>query len=151
MRIRPMREIEEFLRPIAAREGAELVEVTWDARTRALTVVIDAPGGVDLDLCEAVHRAVDAPLDALDPTYGEAYTLNCSSPGLDRPFRTQRDFARHTGEAVEVHFYAPFEGKKYYEGTLRAFDGETIVLETAAGEKRLPFSKTSKVCLLIEV
>lgn len=151
MRVKPMREIEEYLRPVAESVGAEIVEVTWDARTSSLTIVIDAEGGVDLDLCEKFHRAADGPLDELDPTFGAAYTLNCSSPGLDRPFRTERDFARHIGEAVEVHLYAPYGGKKYYEGTLRAFEDGDVVLDTPEGETRIPFEKTSKVCLLIEV
>ena len=50
-----------------------------------------------------------------------------------------------------MHLYAPYEGAKYYEGELLAFDGETVVLRTEQGEKRIPFAKCSKVCLLIEV
>ena len=146
-----MREIEEYLAPVAASVGAELLEAVWNNRERSLTLYIDAPGGVDLDLCEAFHHAADAALDELDPTFGAAYTLNCSSPGLDRPFRTERDFARHVGEKIEVHLYAPFEGAKYYEGTLVSLDDGVIVLQTEKGERRIPFDKTSKVCLLIEV
>lgn len=146
-----MREIEEYLAPVAASVGAELLEAVWNNRERSLTLYIDAPGGVDLDLCEAFHHAADAALDELDPTFGAAYTLNCSSPGLDRPFRRERDFARHAGEKIEVHLYAPFEGAKYYEGTLVSLDDGVIVLQTEKGERRIPFDKTSKVCLLIEV
>ena len=151
MQVKPMKEVEEALAPVARSVGAEVLEAVWNNRERSLTVFIDAPGGVDLDLCEAFHHAADAALDELDPTYGEPYTLNCSSPGLDRPFRTERDFARHLGEKIEVHFYAPFEGAKYHEGTLKAFSGGIIVLEGEKGEMRIPFDKTSKVCLLIEV
>ena len=151
MQIKPMREIEEFLRPVAEEAGCEIVEAVWNNREKSLTIVIDAAGGVDMDLCEKFHRAADPALDELDPTYGAAYTLNCSSPGLDRPFRTERDFARHAGEKIEVHLYAPFEGAKYYEGTLVSLDDGVIVLQTEKGERRIPFDKTSKVCLLIEV
>ncbi len=151
MKIMPMKEVEAFLAPVAASVGAELLEAVWNNRDRSLTLVIDAPGGVDLDLCEAFHHAADAALDELDPTYGEAYTLNCSSPGLDRPFKDARDFARHIGEKIEVHLYAPYEGAKYYEGTLTAFEDGIVVLAAQQGEKRIPFDKTSKVCLLIEV
>ena len=151
MNIKPMREIEEYLAPVAASVGAELLEAVWNNRERSLTLYIDAPGGVDLDLCEAFHHAADAALDELDPTFGAAYTLNCSSPGLDRPFKTERDFARHAGAKIEVHLYAPFEGAKYYEGTLVSLDDGVIVLQTEKGERRIPFDKTSKVCLLIEV
>lgn len=151
MKIMPMKEVEAFLAPVAASVGAELLEAVWNNRDRSLTLVIDAPGGVDLDLCEAFHHAADAALDELDPTYGAAYTLNCSSPGLDRPFRTERDFARHMGEDIEVHLYAPFEGAKYHEGKLLAFENGVIRLGTKKGEIGIPFEKTSKVCLLIEV
>lgn len=151
MNVKPMKEVKEYLAPVAQSVGAELLEAVWNNRERSLTLVIDAPGGVDLNLCEKFHHAADAALDELDPTYGAAYTLNCSSPGLDRPFKTERDFARHMGEEIEVHLYAPYAGAKYHEGTLLAFEGGEIVLGTKKGELRIPFDKTSKVCLLIEV
>ena len=151
MQVKPMREIEEFLRPVAEEVGCEIVEAVWNNREKALTIVIDAPGGVDMNLCEKFHRAADPALDELDPTFGAAYTLNCSSPGLDRPFKTERDFKRHLGEAVEVHLYAPHCGGKYHEGTLLSFENGTIRLGTKKGEIEIPFEKTSKVCLLIEV
>ena len=151
MQIKPMREIEEFLRPVAESVGCEIVEAVWNNREKSLTIVIDAPGGVDMNLCEKFHRAADVPLDELDPTFGAPYTLNCSSPGLDRPFKTERDFQRHMGEAIEVHLYAPLCGGKYHEGTLLFFGNGVIRLGTKKGEIEIPFEKTSKVCLLIEV
>ncbi len=151
MKVKPADEIAQFLAPIAEETGVEIVEVRWDGRTQSLTVVIDAPGGVDMNLCEKFHRAIDLPLDELDPTFGAAYTLNCSSPGLDRPFKTARDYERHMGEAVEVHLYAPLDGSKYYEGELIGYDGAVIRLRTKEGEREIPAAKASKVCLLIEV
>ena len=145
MTVKPMKEVEEFFSPVAQSVGAELLEAEWNNRVKSLTLIIDAPGGVDLNLCEAFHRAADVALDGLDPTYGAAYTLNCSSPGLDRPFKTARDFARHMGEKIEVHFYAPFEGAKYREGTLASFEDGVITLITEKGELRIPFEKTTKV------
>ena len=112
---------------------------------------IDAPGGVDLLLCEKFHRAADGPLDELDPTYGAPYTLNCSSAGLDRPFKTEKDYARHVGEKVEIHLYAPIGGAKYYEGVLLGLSEEGVKLATEQGEKVFPVGKVSKACLLIEV
>lgn len=151
MKVKPVTEVIEFLRPIAEEVGVEIVDAEWDQRAKSLTVYIDAEGGVDLVLCEKFHRAIDSPLDELDPTFGQAYTLNCSSPGLDRPFKTERDFLRHLGEAVEVHLYAPVDGGKYYEGELLSFDGETVTVRTQQGEKSFPREKISKICLLIEV
>ncbi len=151
MKHKPMSEVESFLAPIAEETGVELAEAVWDDRTHTLTLYIDRPEGIDLVTCERFHLAVEAPLDDLDPTYGAPYTLNCSSLGLDRPFKGEKDFLRHMGEKIEVHLYAPFEGAKYHEGKLCAFEEGTVVLEKDGKTLRIPFDKCSRVCLLIEV
>ena len=151
MKVKPVKEVIEFLQPIAKSFNAEIIDAEWNMRESSLTLIIDSPSGVDLDLLEKIHRAVDLPLDELDPTYGAAYTLNCSSPGLDRPFKTEADFLRHLGEQIEVHLYAADEGKKYYEGELISFQNNVVKIKTKAGEREFPFEKTAKVCLLIEV
>lgn len=151
MKVKPIAEVIEFLKPIAEEVGVEIVDAEWDMRTKSLTVFIEKEGGLDLITCEQFHRAIDAPLDELDPTFGQAYTLNCSSPGLDRPFKKEADFLRHMGEKIEVHLYAPYEGSKYYEGELKGFEGGVITIADAKGEHTIPFEKTSKVCLLIEI
>lgn len=151
MKVKPIEEVVAFLSPIAEEQGVEIIDAQWDLRARALTVFIDAEGGVDLNLCERFHRAIDAPLDELDPTFGEGYTLNCSSPGLDRPFKTARDFERNLGKKVEVRLYAPDGGKKYFEGVLTGYDGETFTVQTDGGEKSFLREKAAKVCLSIEV
>ena len=148
MKVKPIAEIVAYLRPVAEEVGVEIVDAEWDMRTRSLTIYIDMEGGLDLVTCEKFHRAADGPLDELDPTFGAAYTLNCSSPGLDRPFKTEADFLRHIGEKVEVHLYAPLGGKKYHEGVLTGYESGDVVLD---GETRIPFEKCAKVCLLIEV
>lgn len=151
MTVKPIQEIISFLQPFAKEAGVEIVDAVWNMREKSLTVYIDKEGGLDLITCEKFHRLIDGPLDELDPTFGAAYTLNCSSPGLDRPFKTQKDFDRHTGEKVEVHLYAPIGGKKYYEGVLQSFDGETVRLSAEDGELAFPFEKCSKVCRCIEI
>lgn len=151
MRVKPIEEVIKTLAPIAEEVGVEIVDAVWDMRTSSLTVYIDAEGGVDLNLCEKFHRAIDAPLDELDPTFGAGYTLNCSSPGLDRPFKTERDYLRRIGERVEIHLYAPLNGKKYYEGTLLSFTDGVATVKTAEGEIAFPQEKIAKACLLIEV
>ena len=118
-------EIAAFLQPIAASCGAEIYEVVFkQGKNPSLTVFIDSDkeGGVDLDLCEAVHNAIDGPLDELDPTFGRPYTLNVSSPGLDRPFRNDKDFYKNIGKKVEIRLYAPIKGQKFFEAVLEEFD-----------------------------
>lgn len=128
--------VTELVKPIVEGLGMELVEVVF-AKTKegdALTVFIDKEGGVSLNDCEAVHNAIDAPLDDLDPTDGKPYTLNVSSPGLDRPFKTDRDFAKHIGFKVETSLFAPIAGVgKKFVATLAAYDpqGGVVTLELA--------------------
>ncbi|MBQ3220197.1 MAG: ribosome maturation factor RimP [Clostridia bacterium] len=130
MKIKPVSEIQEFLSKIGQTLGIEVVEVEFkQGKNPAMTVFIDKEGGVDLDTCEVFHRAIDLPLDEFDPTFGEAYTLNVSSLGIDRPFKTEKDFLSHIGEKVEVKLYASIRGKKFYDGVLTAYDGQTITLK----------------------
>ena len=93
MQIKPMREIEEFLRPVAESVGCEIVEAVWNNREKSLTIVIDAPGGVDMDLCEKFHRAADVPLDELDPTFGAPIRSTAPRPGLTAPSKRSATFS----------------------------------------------------------
>ena len=96
-----------MLEKIAAPMGIEIVETECNDKAATLTVYIETQNGVDLDTCEKFHNAIFEPIDELDPSYGEPYTLNVSSPGLDRPFKTQRDFERNLNKEVELKLYAP--------------------------------------------
>ncbi len=128
---------EQVVRPIVEANGMELVEVEFKKLygTPTLTVYIDKPGGVSLDDCELIHRAIDGPMDELDPTEGATYNLNVSSPGLDRPLKTLNDYKRKLGEKVEVSLYAPVEGKKKYIAVLDEATEEEITLKE--GEKTI--------------
>lgn len=128
---------EQIVRPIVEANGMELVEVEFKKLygTPTLTVYIDKPGGVSLDDCELIHRAIDGPMDELDPTEGAPYNLNISSPGLDRPLKTLNDYKRKLGEKVEVSLYAPVEGKKKYIAVLDEATEEEITLKE--GEKTI--------------
>ena len=67
-------------------------------------------------------------------SFGAAYTLNVSSPGLDRPLKTDRDFERRIGRDVEIKLYNQLKGKKYFEGKLVGYDGKNVVVESENGE-----------------
>lgn len=126
--------VQQLIQPILDSMNIELVEVEFKKRGEndgSLTVYIDKDGGVSLDDCEAVHNAIDAPLDELDPTSGKPYTLNVSSPGLDRPFKTLRDYRKHLGEEIEISLYKPVEGNKKFDAVLDDVDdGFTSVTVT---------------------
>ena len=133
-------EVEKFLAPIVEDLGCEIVEVEFAKKYNGdnLTVFIDKKGGVTIEDCEKVHNAIDEPLDELNPTQDKPYTLNVSSPGVDRPIVTDKDFTRNIGEVLEVRLFQAVEKKKVFVGTLLEFDenknkldndGTTIELE----------------------
>ncbi len=133
MKVKSNAEIIEFLSPIGESVGVRVVEVEFkQGKNPSLTIFIDKDGGVDLDACEKFHNAIFDPIDELDPTFGAQYTLNVSSLGVDRPFKTEKDFLDHIGQRVEVKLYASIKGKKFYDGELISYDGQTIVLKVDA-------------------
>lgn len=138
------------MEPIATEQGLEIVEVeVKQGKSPSITVYIDKEGGVDLDSCEKFHRAIDPVLDEVDPTFNAPYTLNVSSPGLDRPLKTERDFQKRMGERLEVKLFAPLKGKKLYEGTLVGYDGNCFEIEEKGERIKFEISKVAKVCLAI--
>lgn len=125
MKVRQTEEIVAALEPIARGLGVELYEVVFkQGKHPSLTIFLDTEkeGGIDLNTCEAFHNAADPVLDELDPTFGQPYTLNVSSPGLDRPFKKAKDYLRNIGKKVEVKLYAPYKGEKFFEAVLLAYD-----------------------------
>ncbi len=151
MKIKTIEEIQTVLQPIADEMQIEIVEIEFkQGREPALTVYIDIDGGVDLDTCEKFHRAIDPVLDELDPTFGSPYTLNVSSPGLDRPFKTERDFNKAMGQKVEIKLYAPLKGKKFFEATLVGYDGNCIEVEEKGERLKFELSKIAKICKAID-
>ncbi len=151
MKVKSIEEIQNALQPIADEMDIEMVEIELkQGKAPALTVYIDKEGGVDLDTCEKFHRAIDPVLDEVDPTFGAPYTLNVSSPGLDRPLKTARDFQKCMGEKVEVKLFAPLKGKKFFEAKLVGYDGNCIELEDKGEVVKLEIAKIAKICRAID-
>lgn len=144
--------VEEKLNPVITQMGFEIVDVEYIKKgdTASLTIFIDIPRGVTLDDCEAVHRAIDPILDELNPTGEEPYTLNVSSPGLDRPFVRQRDFERNYGKPVELKLYAPMQGKKLFEGILIERSQHTVIISVDGNDLKLENSKVAFVRPLVK-
>jgi ribosome maturation factor RimP len=94
---------------------------------------LDRPGGVSLDDCEAFHRRAQALVENLEYDF-----LEVSSPGLDRPLKTDADFQAALGEEIVVRLYRAQHGVKEYTGFLAAAQAEEIALNTAAGEIHFP-------------
>ena len=155
MKVKPIGEIEQALAPVAASVGVEIYEIAFkQGKDPSLTVFLDtdAEGGIDLDTCEKFHNAIDPVLDGLDPTYGAAYTLNVSSPGIDRPFKKDKDFFRHIGKKVEIRLYAPVKGEKFFEAVLLEYNpaAGNISVDKGGETLKLNLSQISKISEAIE-
>ena len=146
MKVKTVEEIKAFLQPIAEQTGVEIWEVEVKlGKSPSLTVYIDKEGGVDLDACEKFHNAIDPVLDEIDASFGAAYTLNVSSPGLDRPLKTARDFEKRIGKDVEIKLATPLQGKKYMECKLVGYDANNVVLNDGEKDFKLPLTKIEKI------
>ena len=92
-----------------------------------------------------MHRAIDLPLDELNPTDDQPYTLNVSSLGLDRPLTAKRDFIRNLNKEIEVIFFAPYEGNKKLVGILKDFDDEGFSILVKDVTYKINYSKPAKI------
>lgn len=111
--------VREIAEPVTEAMGIDLIDVEYvkEGSKWILRLYIDKKGGVGLDDCENVSRAVEPLIDEADPIKNE-YVFEVSSPGLDRPLKTDRDFERYEGEDVELSLYAPVNGVKQFSGVL---------------------------------
>ena len=121
---------EALLAPVLQEAGCELVDVEFvkEGGNRYLRAYIDKPGGVTIDDCERVSRSLSDRLDEED-FIEEAYILEVSSPGLGRPLKKERDFARSLGEEVEIRCFRGVDGRKEFDGILKAYDAETVTIQ----------------------
>lgn len=119
----------DIAKPIAD----ELGLILWDVRFLKegtkwyLRITVDKEGGVGIDDCVAMHRAIDGPLDEADPI-DQSYNLQVQSPGLERELSRDFHFERFTGEKVQIRLIKAFEGKRDYKGVLTAYDNDSVTI-----------------------
>ncbi len=120
--------------------GYELVEVSFkkEGGVHVLTVFIDKEGGVTLDDCVLVNNTVEPLIDEADPI-STSYTFSVSSPGIDRPIVTERDFERGVGKTVVVKLYKARDKKKEFVGVLAAYSDQSVTI--TQGEKQVEFER----------
>ncbi|QJA09062.1 ribosome maturation factor RimP [Romboutsia sp. CE17] len=111
--------IEELVQPIIDSNNFELVDIEYvkEAGEYYLRIFVDKEGGISLNECEVVSRALSEILDVKDPIK-DNYYLEVSSPGLDRPLKKEKDFVRYQGRDVEIKLYKPLNGSKQLEAEL---------------------------------
>ena len=143
-------EISELLAPTVVALGLELlgVEFAPAGNSALLRLYIDAPGRlVGIEDCEAVSREVAAVLDVHDPITSQ-YTLEVSSPGIDRPLFTAGHFARFIGEQARLTLRLPQDGRRRFQARIVRVDGDDIVLAHEAGEMTIPHDNIEKARLV---
>ena len=153
----------EHVRAIATRVAASRGLEIWDIQSRreaaghVVRVFIDRPGpsgtaeeSVSIEDCEQVNREISTILDVEDPL-PFAYTLEVSSPGLDRPLRGAEDYRRFAGRLVKVVVSEAVDNQKAFEGRLRGLDAEDVLLEALNGRThRLPLRLITRARLEVE-
>jgi len=122
--------IEEIVLPVIEQNGYEYVGTEYNKMggTPELIVYADKPGGLMLDDCERISRLIEPLIDERDPIE-DSYCLCVSSPGLDRPLKTERDFERSIGKQVDLKLYRAENGKKEWSGVLVRHDSAEVVIE----------------------
>lgn len=144
-------QVEELIAPIISDQALELVDIEYvkEGAQWYLRIFIDKEGGVDIDDCTNVSHAVSEVLDKQDPI-NQAYVLEVSSPGLERPLKKDEDYERFKGKLVRVLTKETFEGYKEFTGYLVGLIEDKIVLEYEKDSIAIPRSIVDKANLAFE-
>lgn len=139
------------IEPLLAPSGLEIadVELVGEGHGKTLRVYVDRPGGVDLDAIAQATRIISIALDAADPITGR-YTLEVSSPGLERRLRRPAEFVRFIGTPISVKTAIPLDGARRFRGTLLSADEQGIVLETQGAHRRIEFEEINEARTIFE-
>ena len=142
--------IEQGIQPLIEQEGLDLVEVKvagFGSQT-IVRVFVDRPGGVSIDRCALVSRMISDYLDAED-IIPHRYSLEVSSPGLDRPLTTRADFQRKRGERITLFLKQKPDPRDRVTGTISSVESEDLVLDTRGEIQRIPLSLIEKALIVL--
>ena len=142
--------VTEFAQPVVESFGCSLwdVEYVREGSERFLRLYIDKDGGIDIEDCEKIHRAVDPILDEKDPI-AESYHFEVCSAGLERPLKRPGDFERFMGSNITVKLYRPRNGLKEIPCVLRGYDDGKVTVE--AGKETITFEKSEVALVRLRV
>lgn len=138
-----------LLEPVVSGMGYELIEIEHfpNPKHGVLRLYIDAQAGVTIEDCSSVSRQISALIDVEDPVRGQ-FTLEVSSPGMDRPLKRLKDFQRFIGEMVKIKTSMPLDGQRNFKGKLLGADDLSVVIETETEELTLPMAAIDKARLV---
>ncbi|MED1602325.1 ribosome maturation factor RimP [Alkalihalophilus marmarensis] len=146
--------VAELVTPLLDELNLELVDVEFkkEGPNWFLRVFIDSDTGVDLEDCGKVSEQLSEKLDEMDPIH-QAYFLEVSSPGAERPLKKVKDLEKAVGKNVHVTTYEPVDGEKAFEGMLQSFDGEVLTIEVKIKTRKksyeIPYDKVANARLAI--
>ena len=142
---------EALLKPLVDAHGFELVDVEYvkEAGNWYLRAYIDKPGGIAVDDCEVISRALSDKLDKED-FIDESYILEVSSPGLGRPLKKDKDFARSIGKEIEVRTFRAIDRQKEFTGILKEFDKDSFTIVIEENEMTFQRAETALVRLAFD-
>ncbi|WEK56151.1 MAG: ribosome maturation factor RimP [Candidatus Cohnella colombiensis] len=142
--------IEELAAPYMTENGYELVDVEYvkEGGNWFLRIYVDKEGGIDLDDCSRVSEYMSEKLDVHDPI-PDAYFLEVSSPGAERPLKKAADVAGAVGKHVFITTYEQIDGSKEFEGKLEGFDGTTLTVVIGRNSHAIPYDKVASARLAI--
>ncbi len=134
----------ELAEPIALENGCYIYDVEYvkEGSVRFLRIYADRDGGISLDECEAISRALSTVLDKKDPIK-ENYFLEVSSPGIERKLKTPEHFKKYSGETIDLSFYKPFNGQKQITATLVDYEDDKIKIDYEESCIEIPLSDIS--------
>lgn len=120
----------DLAKPITGRHAFELVEVEYkkEGADWYLRIYLDKEGGITIDDCQVVSEEISDLLDQVDPIE-HAYIFEVSSPGIDRPLKTERDYQKNMNRLLEIKLYTPMDGKKQIEGVLTGYTADMVEIE----------------------
>jgi len=144
--------IETLVTPILDENRLELVDVEYkkEGKNWILRIFIDKEGGVAVGDCSLVSRQIEDLIE-VEEIVPSSYTLEVSSPGLDRPLKNEKDFLRFQGKRAHVTTYAPIDQQKNFKGTIRDFREDVLFLETERQLVEIPKNQIAKARLEIEI
>jgi ribosome maturation factor RimP len=146
-------QIDQLTAPVLQEHGAELVDLQFihEHGQWVLRFFLDKPGGITLGDCATISEHIGRTLDATD-VIKQRYSLEVSSPGINRPLKKESDYQRFLGERVDVTLYAPLNGRRHFKGTLQSVNaGVVIVQEAPQQEHTLPLADVAKARLDPEI
>ncbi len=144
--------VRTLVAPVVESEGMELVDIEFkkEGKTWYLRIFIDKPGGVTLLDCEKVSREVGVLLD-IEDIIDRSYTLEVSSPGLDRPLKTKEDYLRFQGKLVKIKTFSSINGQKVFSGYLQGMRDDKVRIRTKSNQEiEIPYENISKSRLEVE-